>query len=80
MSCENGELTTLSLSFWVTPKKLCNPPYYSKVPFTGKREEGYAHGSMINGLQEGAWVGYTRDGSIERGDTGTFKDGVKISD
>jgi hypothetical protein len=32
-----------------------------------------------DGKQEGYWVGYTKEGSVIKG-TGTYKDGVKISD
>ena len=33
-----------------------------------------------NGKAEGYWVGYFEDGSVITSITGTFKDGVKISD
>ena len=36
-------------------------------------------GDYKDGKQEGYWVGYTKEGSVIKG-TGTYKDGVKISD
>jgi hypothetical protein len=37
-------------------------------------------GDYKNGKAEGYWVGYFEDGSVITSITGTFKDGVKISD
>jgi antitoxin component YwqK of YwqJK toxin-antitoxin module len=37
-------------------------------------------GTWKNDKKEGAWVGYNKDGTVDKGNTGTFKDGVKISD
>ena len=37
-------------------------------------------GNWKNGKQDGAWVGYNEDGTVDKASTGTFKDGVKISD
>ena len=37
-------------------------------------------GKYINFKKEGPWVSYLRDGSVIPSDTGTFKDGKKISD
>ena len=37
-------------------------------------------GDYKNGKKEGSWVGYLKDGSVRSLDTGTYKDGVKISD
>ena len=37
-------------------------------------------GSFKNGKAEGYWVGYNVDGSVWLDLTGTYKDGVKISD
>ena len=37
-------------------------------------------GNFKNGRQEGAWVYYQIDGTVMKSSTGTFKDGVKISD
>ena len=54
------------------------------------REGAYIHyhengqltykGNYKSGEKEGAWVGYYEDGSVWSMYTGTFKDGVKISD
>ena len=37
-------------------------------------------GNYKNGSREGAWVGYEENGTVQKRLTGTFKDGVKISD
>ena len=38
-------------------------------------------GGLKDGYKrEGAWVGYNEDGTVNKESTGTFKDGVKISD
>ena len=37
-------------------------------------------GNRRNGRIDGAWVGYNSDGTVSKEYTGTFKDGVKISD
>ena len=37
-------------------------------------------GNYKNGKREGAWVDYKRDGSLDREWSGTFKNGVKITD
>ena len=37
-------------------------------------------GDYKNGLREGSWVDYNKDGSVSTDATGTYKDGVKISD
>ena len=37
-------------------------------------------GNYENGKKEGAWVGYNEDGTVDKASTGTFKDGVKVSD
>ena len=55
--------------------------YYKKftdVPFTGKID-GQFNGSFMNGKKDGSWVKYFKDRTIV-GFTGTYKDGVKISD
>ena len=47
--------------------------YYEKftdVPFTGK-VTGQEQGSIKNGKKEGAWVGYHKDGRVDKGYTGT---------
>jgi antitoxin component YwqK of YwqJK toxin-antitoxin module len=40
----------------------------------------YYKGDYKNGKLEGSWVYFRDDGSVNRFLTGTFKDGVKISD
>tara|TARA_R110000803_G_C11900581_1_gene312048 strand:- start:43 stop:549 length:507 start_codon:yes stop_codon:yes gene_type:complete len=50
--------------------------------WVGYHENGqlWWKGNYKNGQQEGAWVAYLKDGTVNKKDTGTFKDGVKISD
>jgi len=37
-------------------------------------------GEYKNGKKEGYWVSYFDNGTLYKEDTGTFKDGIKISD
>ncbi|MDB9958253.1 hypothetical protein OAD42_04115 [Oceanospirillaceae bacterium] len=37
-------------------------------------------GNYNNGMYDGDWVGYRKDGTLVKEWTGTFKNGVKISD
>ena len=37
-------------------------------------------GNYKNDLREGPWVGYDEDGTAWKEYTGTFKNGVKVSD
>jgi antitoxin component YwqK of YwqJK toxin-antitoxin module len=37
-------------------------------------------GTHKNGKREGVWVGYNKDGTVDKEYTGTYKDGKKISD
>ena len=56
--------------------------YYEKfidAPFTGE-VTGDIQGLIKNGKREGAWVAYNSDGTVWKKWTGTFKNGVKISD
>ena len=39
-----------------------------------------AKGKYKNDAKDGPWVEYNRDGTVWEKDTGTYKDGVKISD
>ena len=39
-----------------------------------------SEGNYKNGKKEGDWVGYDQNGTVWEPYTGTFKDGVKISD
>ena len=51
-------------------------------PWVGYWENGqlFYKGDYKNGKKEGSWVHYNKDGSVYLYFTGTFKDGVKISD
>ena len=40
----------------------------------------WSKGNYKNGKKEGTWVDYQRDGTVWEFITGTYKDGVKISD
>ena len=42
--------------------------------------ELYDKGHLKNGKKEGAWASYYEDGIVFKLLTGTYKDGVKISD
>ena len=35
-------------------------------------------GDYKNGKTEGPWVGYNEDGTVNKGNTGTYKNGVKV--
>ena len=37
-------------------------------------------GTFKNGKRHGNWVEYNQDGTLDKGHTGTFKGGVKVSD
>ena len=37
-------------------------------------------GDYKNNKQEGFWRSYNQNGSVDEEDTGTFKNGVKVSD
>ena len=39
-----------------------------------------AKGNYKNGKREGSWVSYLIDGTVNKGMTGMFKNGEKISD
>ena len=51
---------------------------FSDVPFTGK-VEGLVQGSFKDGKREGISLTYYGDGSAQLEQTGTFRNGVKIS-
>ena len=62
-----------------------------KGSFTNGKNEGtwayyYRNGQLSykgnwkNGKQDGAWVSYNEDGTVNKQQTGTYKDGEKISD
>jgi antitoxin component YwqK of YwqJK toxin-antitoxin module len=56
--------------------------YYKKsteVPFTGKTT-GKIQGSFKNGKKDGPWVGFHQNGNVNEKLTGTFKNGVRVSD
>ena len=45
-----------------------------------KNGQLFEKGSHKNGKKEGPWVAYNEIGLVEKGYTGTYKDGKKISD
>ena len=68
-----------------------NGQLFSKGNYKNGKEEGawisyhvngqlFSKGNYKNGKKEGAWVSYNSDGTVDKEYTGTFKDGVKISD
>jgi hypothetical protein len=50
---------------------------FSDVPFTGK-VTGISQGLFKNGKTHGPWVSFLKDGTVWKGFTGTFKNGVKV--
>jgi len=38
----------------------------------------YENGTWNDGKKDGPWVGYNKDGTVNKKYTGTYKDGVKI--
>ena len=74
---------------WVEYHK--NGKLKSKSNYKNGKEEGasvyywdngelQSKGNYKNGKKEGAWVGYMTDGNVFGDWTGTYKDGVKVSD
>ena len=69
-----------------------NGQLYSKGNYKNGKAEGewfiyfWSNGQLMrkgnykNGKREGAWVEYHTDGTLDRVRSGTFKNGVKISD
>ena len=53
---------------------------FTATPFTGEVDEGLYRGSLRNGKREGSWETYKSDGTVDEEGTGTFKNGVKVSD
>ena len=53
-----------------------------EVAFVRYWENGQlrAKGNFKNGKKDGVWAIYNEDGTVNKEDTGTYKDGVKISD
>ena len=52
---------------------------FTEVPFTGK-VTGKGQGKLKDGKKDGPWVSYNKDGTVVEKQTGTYKDGVKVSD
>ena len=72
---------------WYLP----NGQLWGKGLFKNGQEEGawvyywskgqlWLKGNYKNGKKEGAWVSYNEDGIVDKERTGTYKNGVKISD
>jgi len=49
-------------------------------PWVSYHENGqlWSKGTYKDGKRDGPWVGYNYDGTVRKGFTGTFKDGVKV--
>ena len=49
-------------------------------PWVSYHENGQllSEGAFKNGKTEGPWVGYNEDGTVNKGNTGTYKNGVKV--
>ena len=68
-----------------------NGQLLSKGAFKNGKEDGYweyywkngqllSKGDFRNGKEEGPWVGFNKDGTVDSEYTGTYKNGVKVSD
>ena len=53
---------------------------YGGLDSYGSNDQLESKGNYKNGKREGTWVSYDEDGTVYTPWTGTFKDGVKISD
>ena len=53
---------------------------YGSLDSYGSNDQLESKGNYKNGKREGTWVSYDEDGTVYTPWTGTFKDGVKISD
>ena len=51
--------------------------YRTAVKWYGRAAE---QGELKDGREEGPWVGYKKDGTVWELMTGTYKNGVRISD
>ena len=82
---KNGKEEGSWISYWK------NGQLFSKGDFKDGKEEGswvryhdngqlFSKGDYKNGKREGSWVKYFKDRTIVGLLTGTYKDGVKISD
>ena len=52
---------------------------FTDVPFTGP-VKGQHQWNIRNGKKVGPWVGYLKDGTVDKRITGTFKNNLKIPD
>jgi antitoxin component YwqK of YwqJK toxin-antitoxin module len=50
---------------------------FTDVPFSGKTT-GKIQGTFKNGVKDGPWVGYNKDGTVNQEWTRTYKDGEKV--
>ena len=84
-SIENGLREGLWIKYWNNGQLMYKGNYkndkYEGV-WVGYRKNGQViyKGNHKNGKMEGYWVGYEWDGTADESYTGTWKDGVKISD
>ena len=82
---KNGKLEGARVNYW------SNGGLLSEGNYKNDKKEGVWIGYFENGqlsykgtwkynMKEGVWVGYNENGNVFKPDTGTFKDGKKISD
>jgi hypothetical protein len=68
------------VAFYDLIKNDSNGLYYKKftdVPFTEK-VTGSEQGKMKKGKEEGPWVSYKSDGTVNEKDTGSYENDVKV--
>ncbi len=83
---KNGEKDGAWVGYWITNGQLMSKGNYKN----GEREGAWVYyrstgqlwqkGNYKNGEREGAWVVYHEYGTVNNKETGTFKNGLKISD
>ena len=66
--------------------QLMEKSYIQNGEFVGSYKSYHPNGELLekgnykNGRKEGSWKTFNEDGTIKENETGTFKDGVKVSD
>lgn len=84
-SLKNGKREGFWLGYWDNGQLL------SKGSFKNDKEEGsweyywkngqlLSKGDFRNGKEEGSWMGFSKNGTVDTEYTGTYKNGVKVSD
>jgi antitoxin component YwqK of YwqJK toxin-antitoxin module len=82
---KNGRWYGPWVSYWKNGQLLLEGTYengFSNGPAVSYHKNGKLKykGTFKNGEEDGPWVGYNEDGTVDKKNTGTFKNGKKISD